>query len=57
MSKLYARSNIFKYIDVQNFLRLPETWRTQQTWWRTFIRCVRDLSHPVIRGKIYTFFI
>ena len=40
------------YIGVQNFVRLPETWRTQQICWRLFVRCARDLSHFVARPSL-----
>ena len=31
------------YIGVQNFVKLPETWSTQQNWWCIFESCVSDL--------------
>ena len=33
------------YIGLQNFVRLPETWRTQKICWRTFAHFARNLSH------------
>lgn len=33
-------------MDIKNFVRLLETWRTQQICWRTFVRLVLNLSYP-----------
>ena len=41
------------YIGEQNFVQLPETWRTQQICWRTFVGYVHDLLHnAVTRGVL-----